>query len=197
MAGAREPSFELGDENSGAVARVCRRLDGLPLAIKLAGARIGLLAVPELADRLSESLDALGTGPRDVPARQRTLRATLEWSHQLLTPDERAALAASPCSRAAAPSMPYEAIDGLAGVAAARGEDELAATLLAAAEATGPERHSGELARQLEQRYFAPARIRLGEQAWRAASAAGAAMTLREAIDAALSVPQVAAPAGG
>jgi predicted ATPase/DNA-binding SARP family transcriptional activator len=93
VARARDPSFELGDENSGAIERVCRRLDGLPLAIELAGARIGLLTVPELADRLSESLDALGTGPRDAPARQRTLRATLEWSHALLSPDERAALA--------------------------------------------------------------------------------------------------------
>jgi predicted ATPase/DNA-binding SARP family transcriptional activator len=93
VARARDPSFELGDENSRAVGRVCRRLDGLPLAIELAGARIGLLTVRELADRLSDSLDALGTGPRDAPARQRTLRATLEWSYGLLSPDERTALA--------------------------------------------------------------------------------------------------------
>jgi hypothetical protein len=91
----------------------------------------------------------------------------------------------------------YEAIHGLAGVAAARGHDELAARLLAAAEAGGPERHPAALRRQLEERFFGPARSRLGEPAWRAASAAGAAMTLSETIDAALSTQQVASPTGG
>jgi predicted ATPase/DNA-binding SARP family transcriptional activator len=93
VARARDPSFALGDENAEAVARVCQRLDGLPLAIELAAARIGLLTVSELAARLRDGLDALGTGPRDAPARQRTLAATLEWSYALLTADERAALA--------------------------------------------------------------------------------------------------------
>jgi predicted ATPase/class 3 adenylate cyclase len=93
VARARDAGFALSEENAPAVARVCRRLDGLPLAIELAAARIGLLTVPELAARLGEGLDALGSGTRDAPARQRTLTATLEWSHGLLTPDERAALA--------------------------------------------------------------------------------------------------------
>jgi len=93
VARARDASFELGEGDAPAVARVCRRLDGLPLAIELAAARIGLLTVPELAARLREGLDALGTGPRDAPARQRTLTATLEWSFALLTADERSALA--------------------------------------------------------------------------------------------------------
>jgi predicted ATPase/DNA-binding SARP family transcriptional activator len=87
----RDPGFELSRENAPAVVRVCRRLDGLPLAIELAAARTGLLTVPELADRLREGLDALGSAPRDAPARQRTLTATLEWSYALLTPEERAA----------------------------------------------------------------------------------------------------------
>ena len=87
------PSFALGEDDASAVARVCRRLDGLPLAIELAAARVGLLTVPELAARLRDGLDALGAGPRDAPARQRTLAATLEWSYALLDADERAALA--------------------------------------------------------------------------------------------------------
>jgi predicted ATPase len=93
VARARDPSFALSAENAPAVARVCQRLDGLPLAIELAAARVGLLTVSELAARLRDGLEALGSGTRDAPARQRTLAATLEWSYGLLTPDERAALA--------------------------------------------------------------------------------------------------------
>jgi len=93
VARARDASFALSEDNASAVARVCRRLDGLPLAIELAAGRIGLLTVSELAARLREGLDALGSGSRDAPARQRTLTATLEWSYGLLTADERAALA--------------------------------------------------------------------------------------------------------
>jgi hypothetical protein len=80
----------------------------------------------------------------------------------------------------------YEAISGLAAVAAARGEDELAAQLLAAAEAGEPERHPAALNRQLEQRCFDPARARLGERAWQTARAAGAQLTPREATEVAL-----------
>jgi hypothetical protein len=80
----------------------------------------------------------------------------------------------------------YEAIDGLAGVAAARGEDELAARLRGAAEAAGPERHDPVINRRLEDRWFAAARARLGERSWRAAHSAGAALTTRQAVDAAL-----------
>lgn len=93
VARARDPSFSLSEDIAPSVARVCRRLDGLPLAIELAAARIGLLTVPELMDRLGAGLEALGTASRDAPARQRTLTATLEWSYRLLTPDEQAALA--------------------------------------------------------------------------------------------------------
>jgi predicted ATPase/DNA-binding SARP family transcriptional activator len=93
VARARDASFALSAESAPAVATVCRRLDGLPLAIELAAARIGLLTVPELAARLRDGLEALGSGTRDAPARQRTLTATLEWSYGLLTADERATLA--------------------------------------------------------------------------------------------------------
>jgi predicted ATPase/DNA-binding SARP family transcriptional activator/DNA-binding CsgD family transcriptional regulator len=86
----RLPDFELTQENAGAVARVCRKLDGIPLAIELATARIGALAVEQVAQRLETSLDVLKGASRTAPARQRTLRATLDWSHDLLSESERA-----------------------------------------------------------------------------------------------------------
>ena len=81
--------FALTRDNAAAVAEICRRLDGLPLAIELAAARIRLLEPEELLARLATSLDALGTGSVDLPERQRTLRATVEWSVDLLDDDER------------------------------------------------------------------------------------------------------------
>jgi hypothetical protein len=86
---AHDPEFELDDSNAGAVASICRRLDALPLAIELTAARCGLLSVGEIAERLDTALGALGTGPRDAPARQQTLRATIDWSHDLLDDDEK------------------------------------------------------------------------------------------------------------
>ena len=90
---AHDPEFELGDGNAGAVASICRRLDGLPLAIELAAARCGLLSPAEIAERLDTALGALGAGARDAPARQQTLRATIDWSHELLDDDEKACFA--------------------------------------------------------------------------------------------------------
>ena len=90
---AYDPGFELVDANADAVAEICRRVDGLPLGIELAAARCGLLAPGEIAERLATAYDALGTGPRDAPGRQHTLRATLDWSHGLLTAGERAGFA--------------------------------------------------------------------------------------------------------
>jgi len=81
--------------------------------------------------------------------------------------------------------MLYEAMNGLGCVASARGEDELAAQLIGAAEATGSYRHHPALLRQLDDRYLAPARGRSGERAWSAAHAAGAALTPGQAVDAA------------
>ena len=85
--------FELTADNVGAVAEICRRLDGLPLAIELAAARARLLEPQQLLGRLASSLDALGQGPADLPERQRTLRATVEWSIGLLDEAERKMLA--------------------------------------------------------------------------------------------------------
>ncbi len=91
---SRDPSFELTPANEDAVATICRRLGGLPLALELAAARIGFLTPQELAARLDDALGLLVGGPRDRPDRHRTLRATLDWSYDLLDDDEREAFAA-------------------------------------------------------------------------------------------------------
>jgi predicted ATPase len=84
------PDFALTEENAPDVAAVCRKLDGIPLAIELATARIGSLAVEQVAKRLDASLDFLKGASRTAEARQRTLRATIDWGHDLLTGVERA-----------------------------------------------------------------------------------------------------------
>ena len=89
---AVRPDFGLTEGNAAAVAEICRRLEGLPLAIELAAARTRLLDPAALLDRLAASLDALGTGAVDLPERQRTLRATVRWSVGLLTDAERSLL---------------------------------------------------------------------------------------------------------
>jgi predicted ATPase len=89
---AVRPDFALTEGNAAAVAEICRRLEGLPLAIELAAARIRLLDPAALLGRLGASLDALGAGAVDLPERQRTLRATVEWSVGLLEDAERSLL---------------------------------------------------------------------------------------------------------
>jgi predicted ATPase len=84
---AVDPEFRLTETNAQAVAEICARLDGLPLAIELAAARTRILPPKALLGALDHgAIDALAAGPRDAPARQRTLRATVDWSHRLLTP---------------------------------------------------------------------------------------------------------------
>jgi predicted ATPase/DNA-binding SARP family transcriptional activator len=85
----RVPDFELTADNGRAVAQVCGKLEGIPLALELATARVGPLGVEEVAQRLEDSLSLLTVGPRTAPPRQRTMRATLEWSHGLLSEPER------------------------------------------------------------------------------------------------------------
>ena len=85
----RDPDFDLDAANAPPVVEICRRVDGLPLAIELAAARCGLLSPDEIADRLQDALGGLGSGPRDAPARHQTLRATIDWSHALLTEPEQ------------------------------------------------------------------------------------------------------------
>ena len=88
-----QPRFELTDENEDAVREICARVDGLPLAIELAAARVRTLPARALAERLTERLSVLGGGAHDLPARQQTLTATLDWSYDLLTEDEQRFLA--------------------------------------------------------------------------------------------------------
>ncbi len=90
---AVDPAFELTEANVSVVTEICTRLDGLPLAIELAAGRSKLLPPERIAGRLGQALDLLTGGARDLPARQRTLRATLDWSHASLEPAERDAFA--------------------------------------------------------------------------------------------------------
>ncbi|HET8757311.1 MAG TPA: BTAD domain-containing putative transcriptional regulator, partial [Solirubrobacteraceae bacterium] len=87
---AVNPGLELAAQDAAAVERICARLDGLPLAIELAAARSKVLSPPAILDRLEQRLDLLTAGPRDAPARQRTLRAAIAWSYDLLDDETRA-----------------------------------------------------------------------------------------------------------
>ncbi|MFN2197320.1 MAG: AAA family ATPase, partial [Anaerolineales bacterium] len=86
---AANPAFHLTSENAEAVAEICRHLDGLPLAIELAAARVRLFTPKKLLERLSDRLQILTGGARDRHARQQTLRGAIDWSYDLLAPPER------------------------------------------------------------------------------------------------------------
>jgi predicted ATPase len=88
-AGAVRPGFDLAGENAAAVAEICRRLDGLPLAIELIASRARALSTAELLRQLEHGLAALDHGPRDVSGRHRTLRAAIAWSYERLSAGER------------------------------------------------------------------------------------------------------------
>ncbi|NNF05192.1 MAG: protein kinase [Candidatus Eisenbacteria bacterium] len=84
-----KPGFKLSQENASAIASICRRLDGLPLALELAAARVRILEPIKLLQRLDHALDLLTSGDRDLPLRQKTLRATISWSYSLLEAPEQ------------------------------------------------------------------------------------------------------------
>ena len=83
------PSFGITDANRSSVAELCGKLDGLPLAIELAAARMRILSVRQLTERLNDVFSVLTGGARSAPARHQALRATLDWSHELLAAEER------------------------------------------------------------------------------------------------------------
>ena len=90
---AVKPDFQVTNANAPAVAEICARLDGLPLALELAAARVKLFPPQALLSRLDQRLKTLTGGARDVPARHQTLRSTIDWSYQLLAADEQALFA--------------------------------------------------------------------------------------------------------
>ncbi|HSS04083.1 MAG TPA: BTAD domain-containing putative transcriptional regulator [Solirubrobacterales bacterium] len=91
-AGQAAPGFELDDDNAIAIAALCHRLDGMPLAIELAAARVSVMTPAQIVERLDDSLDLLSTGARTAMTRQQTLRATLAWSFDLLDAEEQVLL---------------------------------------------------------------------------------------------------------
>jgi predicted ATPase len=116
------PDFAINDDNRPAVAEICRRLDALPLAIELAAARVRVLSPQAMLPRLNQSLSLLTGGQRDLPERHQTLRATLEWSLDLLRPEERVffrrlgVFASSFCEDAAGAAAADAGIDVLDGL---------------------------------------------------------------------------------
>jgi predicted ATPase/transcriptional regulator with XRE-family HTH domain len=125
---AVQPGFALTRQNASAVAAICARLQGVPLAIELAAARVSLLSPQEIESRLDTSLSLLGGGARYLPARQRTLRGAIDWSYGLLSEDEQKLFArlgvfAGGCTLAAAEAvcnargdLAREVVDGIASL---------------------------------------------------------------------------------
>lgn len=130
---AIDPSFVLDEENSRAITEICRRLDGLPLAIELAASRLRLLSPSAMLERLDRALPLLTGTARDLPARQRTLRGAIDWSYDLLAPEiaalfRRICVFAGGFTIAAAESV--EAAEGELGVDTLEGLDALLDTSL-------------------------------------------------------------------
>ncbi len=115
-AGAVMPGFTITDENALTVAWICRRLDGLPLAIELAAPWVRLLTPQGILDQLDSRLELLVDGPRDLPARQRAMRTTLAWSHDLLDGEAQALLRRLSVFQGGAP---LEALDSVCRVSPA------------------------------------------------------------------------------
>ena len=138
------PGFELTDDNAAAVAELCRRLDGLPLALELAAAWLRLLTPKQMLDRLDERM-ARPAGLVDLPDRQQTLTATLQWSYDLLPPSAQQLLARLSVFAAPFTAEAARAVCGGDGV----GATENLATLLDHSMASPAERPDGERAFRL------------------------------------------------
>lgn len=121
---AVRPDFELDEQNVHTICDICRRLDGLPLAIELASVRCRYVPVESILEGLTRSLDMLSGGARDLPPRQRTIRGAIGWSYELLTEEERAVFRAlGVCAGGCTPDViphlletpyePYEIIESL------------------------------------------------------------------------------------
>jgi predicted ATPase/DNA-binding CsgD family transcriptional regulator len=110
---AVNPSFALTADNAMAVAAICARLDGLPLAIELAAARSRILSPQAMLPRLNDSLNLLTDGPRDLPPRLQTMRSAIAWSYALLDETSRALFHLLP---AFAGSIPYDGIEAVSGM---------------------------------------------------------------------------------
>jgi predicted ATPase/DNA-binding CsgD family transcriptional regulator len=126
---AVHPDLSLTTENLQAIDDICRKVDGLPLAIELAAARTRFLSPVAMRDRLAERLSLLVGGPRDAPERHRTLRATLTWSHDLLNSDERVLFRRlAVCIN----GVPYDAIEPICNASGDLGDrvEELLASLV-------------------------------------------------------------------
>ena len=104
-AAAVRSGFAISDENAADVAAICQHLDGLPLAIELAAARINVLNPAALLARLDRRLPLLTGGPRDLPERQQTMRNTIAWSYDLLPETEQRLFRVCQSSTAASVSM--------------------------------------------------------------------------------------------
>jgi predicted ATPase/DNA-binding CsgD family transcriptional regulator len=113
------PGFAVDEQNAATVAQIVRRLDGLPLAIELAAARVRLLSPEAILGRLEHSLGLLTGGGRDLPDRQQTLRATIEWSYDLLGDEGRKLLAACSVFRGGVPLKMVESVCARAGAGVA------------------------------------------------------------------------------
>jgi predicted ATPase/class 3 adenylate cyclase len=116
---AVKPGFAVTNENAPAVAEIAYRLDGLPLAIELAAARIKLLAPQAILARFNDRLDLLSGGPRDLPARQQTLRGAIGWSYDMLEPADRALFASFSVFVGGAS---FEAVEAVCGAAIEGGD---------------------------------------------------------------------------
>ncbi len=118
---ATDDSFRLTDDNAADVANICRILEGVPLAMELAAARVKLLPTNAIRQRLARPLEILTTGNRDLPERHQTLRATITWSYNLLEPDQqklfaRISVFAGGCSLEAAERVCGAGLDSLAAL---------------------------------------------------------------------------------